>query len=53
LIDEIDRLSNAEVIERRRTEVYAAQAKSIADRREHELALEAAETSRPTGTSRR
>ena len=43
LIDEIDKLSNADVIERRRTEVYEAQAKSGADLRDRELALEAAE----------
>lgn len=43
LIDEIDKLSSQDVIERRRREVYAAQAKSPVDRREHELALQAAE----------
>jgi len=43
LIDEIDKLSNKDVIERRRSEVYAAQAKSAIGRADHELALEAAE----------
>lgn len=43
LIDELDKLSAEEVIERRRTEVYAAQAKTVSDRSDHELALEAAE----------
>ena len=43
LIDEIDKLSNADVIERRRVEVLEAQAKSGVDLRSHELALEAAE----------
>jgi hypothetical protein len=43
LIDEIDKLSDKDVIERRRKEVYEAQATSAADRRTHELALEAAE----------
>jgi hypothetical protein len=43
LIDEIDRLSDKDVIERRRKEVYEAQAASAPDRRTHELALEAAE----------
>ena len=43
LIDEIDKLSDKGVIERRRNEVYEAQATSASDRRTHELALEAAE----------
>jgi hypothetical protein len=43
LIDELDKLSDKGVIERRRNEVYEAQAQSASDRRAHELALEAAE----------
>jgi hypothetical protein len=43
LIDEIDKLSNAEVIERRRSEVLEAEALSGSDTGKHQLALEAAE----------
>jgi hypothetical protein len=43
LIDAIDKLGNADVIERRRVEMLQAQAKSGVDHRSHELALEAAE----------
>ncbi len=43
LIDEIDKLSDAQVIERRRVEVLSAQSKSGRDIPSHELALEAAE----------
>ncbi|HSC03713.1 MAG TPA: hypothetical protein VLC49_10345, partial [Solirubrobacteraceae bacterium] len=43
LIDEIDKLSGAEVIERRRSEVLEAEAVSGPDAGSHQLALEAAE----------
>ena len=43
LIDEIDKLSDTQVIERRRVEVLSAQSKSGRDIPSHEMALEAAE----------
>jgi hypothetical protein len=43
LIDEIDALSDAQVIERRRSEVAEAEAMSGTDAEAHQLALEAAE----------